>query len=67
VGEDDALTRAIEDIIRELEWDGPERWAPVIERMRGLVGDRRNESAGRREDLAAEAEPPRLGSTDRQG
>jgi hypothetical protein len=42
VGKDDALVHSIEDIIRELEWDDPERWAHVIQTLRRLVGDRRN-------------------------
>jgi hypothetical protein len=27
----------LEDVIHELEWEGPARWAPVIERLRPLV------------------------------
>jgi hypothetical protein len=64
--DDDVLVRAIEDIIRELEWEGPDRWASVIERLRRLVGDRRNESAPGREETAAEPEPPLQGPADRQ-
>jgi hypothetical protein len=64
--DDDVLAHAIEDIIRELEWEGPERWAPVIERLRRLVGDRRNESAPGQEETAADAEPSRQGPADRQ-
>ena len=31
-------TRAvIEDVIRELEFEGPERWAPVIEKLRNAL------------------------------
>jgi hypothetical protein len=28
---------AIEDVIRELEFESPVRWAPVIEKLRGVL------------------------------
>jgi hypothetical protein len=27
----------IEDVIMELEWESPSRWAPVLERLRDVV------------------------------
>jgi hypothetical protein len=30
----DATRAVIEDVIRELEFESPERWAPVIEKLR---------------------------------
>jgi hypothetical protein len=27
----------IEDLIRELEWESPARWGPVLERLRDVV------------------------------
>jgi len=33
----DATRAVIEDVIRELEFESPERWAPVIEKLRNAL------------------------------
>lgn len=57
--DDEVFITAIEDIINDLEWESPTRWAPVIERLRQLVEQWRTEIARRtREGTAAASEPP---------
>jgi hypothetical protein len=62
MGDDDDLMRAIEDIIRELEWEGPQRWAPVTQRLRRLVEERRSASAPGSKEGGAQPEPPSRGA-----
>jgi hypothetical protein len=57
--DDEVFITAIEDIINDLEWESPTRWAPVIERLRQLVDEWRTQIARRtREGTAAAPEPP---------
>jgi hypothetical protein len=43
---DEHVIHEVEDVIDELEWESPARWAPVIDRLRPLVARWRSESAG---------------------
>jgi hypothetical protein len=57
--DDEVFITAIEDIINDLEWESPSRWAPVIERLRQLVDEWRTQIARRtRGETAAASEPP---------
>lgn len=57
--DDEVFMTAIEDIINDLEWESPTRWAPVIERLRHPVDEWRTEIARRtREETTTASEPP---------